>query len=77
LSRIGEAKREGLNAILSTKFQTNYAYFQIVMLAYNILRYLKMIVQLSIGDNQCVQANQGAKGLQGIMNNTIPIVPPS
>jgi hypothetical protein len=33
---VGEAKREGLDAIPSAKFKTNYAYFQIVMLTYNI-----------------------------------------
>ena len=32
-----------------------------------------MIAQLSIGDNQCAQADHAAKGLQGIMNNTIRI----
>jgi len=32
-----------------------------------------MIAQLSIGENQCDQADHGAKGLQGIMNNTIRI----
>ena len=67
---VGEAKREGLDAIPSAKFKTNYAYFQIVMLAYNIWRYLKMIAQLSIGDDQ---TDDGAAGLQGIMNNTIRI----
>ena len=35
---IGEAKREGLAAIPSKKFQSNYAYFQIVMLSYNLWR---------------------------------------
>lgn len=40
---IGEAKREGLAAIPSRKFASNYAYFQIVMLAYNIWRSFKMI----------------------------------
>ncbi len=70
---VGEAKREGLDAIPSAKFKTNYAYFQIVMLAYNIWRYLKMIAQISVGDDQCDQADDGAKGLQGIMNNTIRI----
>jgi len=70
---VGEAKREGLDAIPSAKFRTNYAYFQIVMLAYNIWRYLKMIAQLSIGKNQCDQTNQHAAGLQGIVNNTIRI----
>ena len=70
---VGEARREGLDAIPSAKFKTNYAYFQIVMLAYNIWRYLKMIAQLGIGDDQCDQADDVAKGLQGIMNNTIRI----
>ena len=70
---VGEAKREGLDAIPSAKFKTNYAYFQIVMLAYNIWRYLKMIAQLDIGDDHCDQADDGAKGLPGIMNNTIRI----
>ncbi|MGD8446952.1 MAG: hypothetical protein PVI42_26040 [Desulfobacterales bacterium] len=70
---VGEAKREGLVAIPSAKFKTNYAYFQIVMLAYNIWRYLKMIAQLGTGDDQYEQADDAAKGLQGIMNNTIRI----
>jgi hypothetical protein len=70
---VGEAKREGLDAIPSAKFKTNYAYFQIVMLAYNIWRYLKMIAQPGIGDDQCDQVDHGTKGLQGIMNNTIRI----
>jgi len=70
---VGEAKREGLDAIPSAKFKTNYAYFQIVMLAYNIWRYSKMIAQLSIGDEQCDQADVGVTSLQGIANNTIRI----
>jgi hypothetical protein len=44
---VGEAKREGLDAIPSSRFKNNYAYFQIVMLAYNIWRYLKMVTELS------------------------------
>jgi Transposase DDE domain group 1 len=40
---IGEAKREGLEAIPSRKFGNNYAYFQVVMLAYNIWRSFKML----------------------------------
>jgi hypothetical protein len=43
------------------------------MLAYNIWRYLKMIAQIGIGDEQGDQADDGATGLQGIMNNTIRI----
>jgi hypothetical protein len=33
---VGEAKREGLDVISSSRFKNNYAFFQIVMLAYNI-----------------------------------------
>src|SRR3990172_13132163 len=40
---IGEAKREGLAAIPSRKFANNYAYFQVVMLAYNIWRSFKRL----------------------------------
>ena len=70
---VGEAKREGLDAIPSAKFKTNSAYFQIVMLAYNIWRYLKMIAQRSIDDEQGAHVAQSAHSLQGIMNNTIRI----
>ncbi len=61
---VGEAKREGLEAIPSGKFKNNYAYFQIVMLAYNIWRYFKILAQ---------QSSQDSDDLQGIMDNTIRI----
>lgn len=38
---IGEAQREGILAIPSKRFQTNHAFFQIVMLAYNLWRWMK------------------------------------
>ena len=66
---VGESKREGLDAIPSSKFKTNYAYFQIVMLAYNIWRYFKMMAQLG---SQKVKAQVPAD-LSGVMNNTIRI----
>jgi len=40
---IGEAQREGIQAIPSRKFQANHAYFQIVMLAYNLWRWIKLL----------------------------------
>ena len=43
---MGEAKREGLDAIPSGKFKNNYAFFQIAMLAYNLWRYFKMLAHL-------------------------------
>ena len=51
---IGEVKREGLAAIVSNKFATNYAYFQIVMLSYNIWRSFKMLA----GHSQLEQMRQ-------------------
>jgi hypothetical protein len=60
---VGEAKREGLAAIPSNKFKNNYAFFQLVMLSYNIWRYIKLIVAMSAGDAQ----------FQGIISNTIRI----
>ena len=68
---VGEAKREGLDAIPSAKFKNNYAFFQIVMLAYNIWRYLKIMGEESIKD-QDIGKIQG-QGLIGIKNNTIRI----
>ena len=40
---IGEAQREGILAIPSRSFQTHHAFFQIVMLAYNLWRWMKML----------------------------------
>jgi hypothetical protein len=45
---IGEVKREGLDAIPSAKFNTNSAFFQLVLLAYNIWRYFKLLAQQSV-----------------------------
>jgi len=63
---VGEAKREGLAAIPSGKFKNNYAFFQVVMMAYNIWRYFKMLAQLSARGN-------AAEGLKMIKDNTIRI----
>lgn len=40
---IGEAQREGVLAIPSRHFQAHHAYFQIVMLAYNLWRWMKLL----------------------------------
>jgi hypothetical protein len=66
---VGEAKREGLDMIPSAKFKSNYAFFQIVMLAYNIWRYMKMIAQKSISDKR----SPSGSSLKGIMTNTVRI----
>ena len=40
---IGEAQREGLLAIPSKRFQSHHAFFQVVMLAYNLWRWMKLL----------------------------------
>ncbi len=65
---IGEAKREGLDAIPSAKFKNNYAFFQMVMLAYNIWRYMKILAQKS-----AVATSSKPQGFEGVMTNTIRI----
>ena len=65
---VGEAKREGLDAIPSDKFKNNYAFFQIVMLAYNIWRYMKIMAQMSTKSS-----TSEAKGFKDVMTNTIRI----
>jgi hypothetical protein len=66
---VGEAKREGLDMIPSAKFKNNYAFFQIVMLAYNIWRYMKLIAQHSVAGSCPASDNI----LKGIMTNTVRI----
>jgi len=70
---IGEAKREGLDAIPSAKFKNNYAYFQIVMLAYNIWRYFKIMAQLSTQQPKAETFDSAHEGLESVMDNTIRI----
>ncbi len=69
---VGESKREGLEAIPSKKFKNNYAWFQLVMLCYNIWRYLKILAQQSM-QNQETAAGHKPGSLQNIQDNTIRI----
>jgi len=70
---VGESKREGLDAIPSSRFKNNYAYFQIVMLAYNIWRYLKMMAEHSAQAARPVKNSKKPLGLEGIKTNTVRI----
>jgi len=70
---VGESKREGLDAIPSSKFKNNYAYFQIVMLAYNIWRYLKMMAEHSTQAERSDMNSKERLGLKGIKTNTVRI----
>ena len=66
---VGEAKREGLEAIPSTKFKNNYAFFQLVMLSYNIWRYMKLLAAKS----QESKNDQEQASLRTVASNTIRI----
>jgi hypothetical protein len=70
---VGEAKREGLDAIPSAKFKNNYAFFQVVMLSYNIWRYLKIMANNSMKKDRSDTKDSASRGLKGIMDNTIRI----
>jgi hypothetical protein len=70
---VGEAKREGLDAIPSGKFKNNYAFFQIVMLAYNIWRYYKMLAEISVKNNDSDSPPLSHNALAGLTNNHIRI----
>jgi len=70
---IGEAKREGLDMIPSAKFKNNYAFFQIVMLAYNIWRYMKMIAHQSVSADRSEATAADGRDLKDIVNNTVRI----
>ncbi|MEJ2109045.1 MAG: IS1380 family transposase, partial [Acidobacteriota bacterium] len=66
---VGEAKREGLEAVPSTKFKNNYAFFQLVMLSYNIWRYIKLLAAKS----QESKKVQEKASLKTVASNTIRI----
>ena len=70
---VGEAKREGLEMIPSAKFKNNYAFFQIVMLAYNIWRYMKLIAQRSLSEVPSDDTAERSGVLKGIVENTVRI----
>jgi hypothetical protein len=66
---VGEAKREGLDMLPSSKFKNNAAFFQIVMLAYNIWRYMKMMAEKSAAGHR----QTGGGMLKGMMTHTVRI----
>jgi hypothetical protein len=71
---IGEAKREGLEAIPSRKFGNNYAYFQMVMLAYNIWRSFKMLAAHGLRETERLEpTSETICKAQEIADHTIRI----
>jgi hypothetical protein len=73
---VGEAKREGLASIPSRKFANNYAYFQIVMLSYNIWRSFKMLAargSLEQGRQDPQRSVQAEQASKEVIDHTIRI----
>src|SRR5208283_4973231 len=71
-NQIGEVKREGLSAIPTHQFMNNYAYFQIVLLSYNVWRSFKMIAEYSEKLKKA-EEKPAATILSGIQDNTLRI----
>jgi hypothetical protein len=67
---VGEAKREGLEAVPSAKFKNNYAFFQLAMLSYNIWRYMKLLAAKSQGSKKDTKEKVS---LKTVVSNTIRI----
>lgn len=67
---VGETNREGVAAIPSAKFKNSYAFFCIVMLAYNIFRWMKLVAAKTVPrDEEC----QARHPFAGIVQNTLRI----
>ncbi len=63
---VGEAKREGLEAVPSAKFKNNYTFYQLALLSYNIWRYIKLLAAKS-------QGKKHLPSLKTVASNTIRI----
>jgi hypothetical protein len=78
---IGEAQREGILAIPSKNFHTNGMFFQLVMLTYNLWRWMKLAAgnryQSACNeddDDQCPEDNPAKTTVsKSIIDNTIRI----
>jgi hypothetical protein len=73
---IKEAQQEGILAIPSKRFLTNHAYFQIVMLAYNMWRWIKLTAGVRPEENDApiiTKAQNATLANEIIVNHTIRI----
>jgi hypothetical protein len=67
---VGEVKREGLAAIPSAKFKNNYAFYCIVMLAYNLWRWMKLTAAMTVPKEKETSTKHP---LNAIAQNTIRV----
>ena len=69
---IAEAQREGILAIPSKKFQSNQVFFQLVMLAYNLWRWMKLLAGAQEKQNSGDEYAPGFAGIE-IVDNTVRV----
>ena len=69
---IGEAQREGLLAIPSKRFQNHHAYFQLVLLAYNLWRWMKQVAGAHQKDQAVVETGQPPERVE-VVQQTIRV----
>ena len=76
-SLIKEAQSEGILAIPSKRFLSNHAFFQMVMFAYNVWRWIKLVAGVRPGMDQSVaESSTSTPGIapgEQIVNQTIRI----
>jgi hypothetical protein len=74
-SLIKEAQAEGILAIPSKRFLSNHAFFQIIMLAYNIWRWIKLVAGVRPGmdqsESESPTSTPGIAPGEQIVNHTI------
>jgi hypothetical protein len=69
---IGEAQREGLLAIPSKRFQNHHAYFQLVLLAYNLWRWMKQVAGAHQKDQAVEQTGKPPERI-AIVDHTVRV----
>jgi hypothetical protein len=69
---IGEAQREGILAIPSKRFQCNHAYFQLVLLAYNLWRWMKQVVGDQVKSKEIAQTGKAPERIE-VLKQTIRV----
>lgn len=71
--RIKEAQQEGILAIPSRRFWSNHAYFQVVMLTYNLWRWMQMVQKSQRSEDAEGPPEEGTKEVKGEVDHTIRI----
>jgi hypothetical protein len=70
---IKEAQQEGILAIPSKRFLSNHCFFQIVMLAYNMWRWIKLIAGTQVIEKDVKETDKSPEDIKSKLNE-IPIV---